>query len=163
MEVGNQIYNFCKELWPINRSITGDGVRETLKKIKEILPQLSIHEVPTGTDVFDWKIPKEWVIRDAWIKTPDGKKICDFKTNNLYLVGYSTPIHKRLTLSELKKNLHSLPEMPDAIPYVTSYYEERWGFCISENEKKNLVEGEYEVFIDSDLLDGFLTYGELLI
>ncbi len=163
MEVGNQIYNFCKELWPINRSITGDGVRKTLKKIKEILPQLSIHEVPTGTDVFDWKIPKEWVIRDAWIKTPDGKKICDFKTNNLYLVGYSTPIHKRLTLSELKKNLHSLPEMPDAIPYVTSYYEERWGFCISENEKKNLVEGEYEVFIDSDLIDGFLTYGELLI
>ncbi len=163
MEIGNHIYSLCEDLWPINRSITGDGVRTTLKKIKEILPQLTIHETPTGTNVFDWKIPKEWVIRDAWIKTPDGKKICDFKINNLHLVGYSIAVHKTLSLSELEKNLHSLPDMPSAIPYVTSYYEERWGFCISEDERKNLVEGEYEVFIDSDLIDGFLTYGELLI
>jgi aminopeptidase-like protein len=160
---GFEIHGLAQRLWGINRSITGDGVRKTLSILKEFLPDLSVVEVPTGTSVFDWTIPKEWRVNDAYIISPSGKKICSFKENNLHLVGYSTPIHAKLTLSELQNNLYSLPEQPTAIPYITSYYKERWGFCLSQQQRDSLEAGEYEVFIDSDLFDGSLSYGELLI
>jgi aminopeptidase-like protein len=158
-----QIYNLAKKLWPINRSITGDGVRETLSIIQKEVPELKIFEIPSGTNVFDWTIPKEWRVRDAYIVTPSGKKICQFKKNNLHLIGYSSPINLKLSLSQLQDHLYSLPDQPSAIPYITSYYEERWGFCIAHEERKNLQEGEYKVYIDSELFDGSLTYGEILI
>ncbi len=161
--IGEEIHNFAKELWPLNRSITGSGVRETLKQTQKILPNLKIHEVASGTQVFDWVVPKEWEVKEAWIKKPNGKKICDFSTNNLHLVGYSKPIHQKISKNELDKHLFSSPEQPSAIPYVTSYYKERWGFCISEFERKKLEDGDYEVFINSSLFNGSLTYGELVI
>ena len=161
--IGKKIYNFAETLWPINRSLTGDGVRETLLEIKKHIPNLKVHEVNTGTKAFDWTVPKEWRINDAWIKTPDGRMICNFKENNLHLVGYSMPFHGKLTLEDLQKKLFSLPAQPDAIPYITSYYKEDWGFCIKDSERKRLKDGDYEVFIDSELFNGSLTYGELLI
>ncbi|KAB8028026.1 DUF4910 domain-containing protein [Fluviispira multicolorata] len=161
--IGTEIHKFACSLWHLNRSITGDGVRQTLSIIKEVLPDLSIVEVPTGTSVFDWTIPKEWKVNDAYIVTPSGTKICSFKENNLHLVGYSIPIHKKLSLNELQDNLYSLSDQPTAIPYITSYYKARWGFCISQQQRDSLLEGEYEVFIDSELFDGSLTYGELFI
>ena len=161
--IGNDIHALAKRLWAINRSITGDGVRETLSKIKEVIPELSICEAPSGTQVFDWTIPKEWRVRDAYIVTPSGKKICEFKKNNLHLVGYSTPISKKISLSELQDHLFSLPSQPNAIPYITSYYKERWGFCLTHEQRGRLEDGEYEAFIDSELFDGSLTYGEILI
>jgi aminopeptidase-like protein len=161
--LGAEIHKLAQRLWGINRSITGVGVRETLSILKEFLPSLTINEVPTGTSVFDWTIPKEWKVNDAYIITPSGNKICSFKENNLHLVGYSTPIHTKLSLSELQNNLYSLPDQPIAIPYITSYYKERWGFCLTQQQRDSLEDGEYEVFIDSELFDGSLTYGELLI
>ena len=135
-KVGTYIYQLCEDLWPITRSITGAGVRETLNIIKRHLPDLIIHEVPTGTTCFDWVIPKEWNINDAYVIDPNGNKIVDFKDSNLHVVGYSTPINQTLSLNELQKHLHSLPEQPDAIPYVTSYYQERWGFCLTDSQRK---------------------------
>ena len=161
--IGKKIHDLCFRLFKINRSITGDGVRQTLTILQEFMPELSISEVPTGTTVFDWTIPKEWKVNDAYIMTPGGKKICSFKDNNLHLVGYSTPIHAKLNLSELQNNLYSLPDQPTAIPYVTSYYKEHWGFCLSQQQRDSLEEGAYEVFIDSKLFDGSLSYGELFI
>lgn len=161
--IGNQIHDLAKKLWPINRSITGEGVRETLSIIGEEISGLKLIEVPSGTNVFDWTVPKEWRVRDAYIVSPSGKKICDFKKNNLHLVGYSTPIRMKISLSQLQEHLYSLPSQPNAIPYITSYYKERWGFCLAHEERQNLEEGEYEVFIDSELFDGSLTYGEVLI
>ncbi len=161
--LGDNIYNLCKTLWPITRSITGDGVRETLNIIRKNIPDLTIHEIPTGTGCFDWIVPKEWNIKDAYIIDPDGKKIVDFKENNLHIVGYSIPVDQIMSLQELQQCLHSLPDQPEAIPYVTSYYKERWGFCLSENQRKKLVEGDYKVYINSELSDGSLTYGELII
>ena len=161
--IGNEIYNFARELWPLNRSLTGDGVRETLKKIKYHLPNLNIHSIPSGTQVFDWTIPKEWVVRSAYIISPSGEKICDFSKNNLHLVGYSVPYTGNLKLSDLKKKLYTLPEQPNAIPYVTSYYEEKWGFCISHNDFEALEDGDYNIKIDTELIDGELNYGELIL
>ncbi len=161
--IGKQIHEFATELWPINRSLTGAGVRETLKKIQAHLPDLKIHSVASGSQVFDWSVPKEWHVNEAYIITPDGKRICDFQTNNLHLVGYSTPFDDTLSLDELQEHLYSLPEQPDAIPYITSYYKERWGFCISHNERAQLEQGDYRVVIDSRLFDGQLNYGELII
>ena len=161
--IGNEIHNFARELWPLNRSLTGEGVRETLKKIKEHLPNLKIHSIPSGTQVFDWTIPKEWKVNSAYIISPSGKRICDFSKNNLHLVGYSVPHAGSLDLTDLKKKLFTLPEQPDAIPYVTSYYEKEWGFCISYNDFKSLEKGEYKVKIDTELFDGELNYGELII
>jgi aminopeptidase-like protein len=163
MTIGRQIHQLATRLWGINRSITGEGVRETLRILGEIIPGLGIHEIPSGTEVFDWVVPKEWKIRDAYIIDPAGRKICDFKSNNLHVVGYSTPVKAKMSLGELEAHLYSLPDQPTAIPYVTSYYKERWGFCIAQSERNTLVDGEYEVFIDSELFDGALTYGELLI
>ncbi len=161
--IGNEIYNFARELWPLNRSLTGEGVRETLKKIRVHLPNLKIHSIPSGTQVFDWTIPKEWKVNSAYIISPSGKKICDFSKNNLHLVGYSIPHTGNLNLTDLKKKLYTLPEQPDAIPYVTSYYQKEWGFCISYNDFKSLEKGEYQVKIDTELFDGELNYGELII
>jgi len=158
----NLIYNLIKKLFPICRSITGDGVRETLKIIQEHIP-IKIHEVPTGTKVFDWEVPKEWNIRNAYVKDSKGNKIVDFKKCNLHVVGYSVPIRKKMSLSELKPHLFTLPDKPDSIPYVTSYYKENWGFCLPHSVFKLLKEDTYEVVIDSDLKNGHLTYGELYI
>jgi len=161
-EVGRDLYGFAAELYPICRSITGDGIRRTLSMISERTP-LQIHEVPSGTKVFDWIVPKEWNIRDAYIVRPDGKRIAEFQKCNLHVLNYSTPIHKRMPLSELRPHLFTIPENPDWIPYRTSYYKEDWGFCLSHNEMLGLKDGEYEVRIDSTLKDGSLTYGECLI
>lgn len=159
---GKEIYRLIERLFPVCRSITGEGVRQTLGIINEHI-SLNIHEIPSGTKVFDWEVPQEWNIRDAFIVDPNGKKIVDFKKNNLHIWGYSTPVHKTVGLTELQEHLYSLPEQPEAIPYVTSYYQERWGFCIAHKERENLKEGRYTVFIDSELKNGSLTYGELII
>ena len=161
--IGEKMHELMKELFPLPRSITGNGVRDTLKIIKRELPDLIVREVPTGTKVFDWEVPKEWNCYDAYIVTPDGQKICDFKKNNLHLIGYSVAIDRDITLSELRGHLLTLPEQPDAIPYSTSYYKDRWGFCITYNQYKRLEEGNYKVYIDSSHADGFLTYAELKI
>jgi aminopeptidase-like protein len=158
---GKEIHDLAKRLWPINRSLTGDGVRETLQILREVcVPDMQVHEIPSGTQVYDWTVPKEWRVREAYIVGPDGKKICDFKKNNLHLLGYSIPIKQKMDLEALDSHLYSLPEQPDAVPYVTSYYKERWGFCLSDKERSSLKPGLYRVHIDSDLFKGSLTYGE---
>ena len=161
--IGDEIHNFARELWSINRSITGEGVRETLRKINNHLQNMTIHSVSSGKKVFDWEIPKEWHVNEAHIITPNGEKICDFSKNNLHLLGYSIPFEGKLLLKELKKHLYSLPEQPNAIPYITSYYKKEWGFCISQNDLNSLKDGEYKVKVDSKLFKGKLNYGELII
>ncbi|MEE4195731.1 MAG: DUF4910 domain-containing protein [Anaerolineae bacterium] len=161
--LGQQMHALAARLFPICRSITGSGFRESLNILKEHLPGLVIHEVPTGTKCFDWTVPKEWNIRDAYLIDPNGEKRCDFQQHNLHVMGYSTPVDEVVTLDELQKHLYSLPDQPNAIPYITSYYKERWGFCITEEERQTLPEGEYHVVIDSQLEDGHLTYGELVL
>ena len=163
LAIGYEIHEFAKELWPINRSITGKGVRETLKLIKGHLPQLKINSVPSGTNVFDWTVPKEWSVKEAYIITPSGEKICNFSKNNLHLVGYSIPFEGEISFDELKKYLYTLPDQPKAIPYITSYYKERWGFCLSQEQFDTLENGSYKIVIKSTLFDGELNYGELLI
>ncbi len=160
---GNRMYNLAKELFPLCRSITGDGTRATLQRIQQEIPQMCIHEVPSGSKVFDWTIPKEWRIEEAYIEDSYGNIIVDFKNNNLHVVGYSTPIDEWLPLRELDKHLYSLPDHPDWIPYVTSYYKEHWGFCMPHNHRLSLKEGQYHVVIRSELFKGSLSYGELLI
>ena len=159
---GKEMNNLIEKLYPICRSITGNGVRETLEIIQKIIP-LEIHEIPSNTQVYDWKVPKEWNIRDAYVKDSSGKKIIDFQKSNLHVLNYSTPINTKLPLSKLKNHLFTLPDFPDEIPYLTSYYKENWGFCLSHNQFSQLDEGMYEVFIDSTLEDGSLTYGEILL
>lgn len=161
--LGGEMHELCRELFPICRSITGDGFRQSLAILQKHVPDMRAIEVPTGTKCFDWEVPKEWNIKDAYIITPTGDKICDFKKSNLHVVGYSLPINKVITLDELQEHLYSLPEQPDAIPYITSYYKERWGFCITQKERDQLTPGEYQVFIDSELKNGALIYGELII
>lgn len=163
MDIVQEIYSLCVELFPICRSITGNGVRKTLKILQNYMPDLNIIEVPSGTQAFDWTVPKEWNINDAYIIDPQGNKIVDFQVSNLHVVGYSTPISTTLSLEALQTHLHSLPDQPDAIPYITSYYQERWGFCLSHRQRAQLIPGQYRVFIDSSLTQGHLTYGELII
>jgi len=160
--VGEEIFRLIGELYPICRSITGDGFRKTLGILRQHMP-LETHEVPSGTRVFDWTVPKEWNIRDAYVINPRGRKIIDFHESNLHVVSYSIPVKKTVSLAELKGHLHTLPGHPDWVPYRTSYYREDWGFCLSHNDFLGLEEGNYEVVIDSTLEDGSLTYGELLI
>jgi len=159
-----EINKFLKRLFPITRSITGNGNRETLKILQEIIP-LTIKEYPIGEDVYDWKIPKEWNIQDAWIKNSKGEKVVDFQKSNLHVVSYSTPIHEKLTFDEFKHHLHYIEELPDAIPYRTTYYKENWGFCLSFNDFIKLFREDetYEVLIDSTLEEGCMPIGELLI
>lgn len=159
--IGQEMYNWAVDLFPINRSLSGNGVRETLHYIKNIIPELNILEVPSGTKCFDWTIPKEWNCDDGYIIDPDGNKICDFKINNLHIVGYSTPIDKDIEFEELIEHLYYIEEQPSAIPYITSYYTERWGFCLTFNEFKKLKRGRYKVRINSELKNGNLTYGEI--
>lgn len=159
---GNECYSLAQKLWPLCRSLTGPGVRQSLSILQEHIP-LKFHEVPSGTKCFDWEVPKEWTIREAWVKNGAGEKIVDFAKNNLHVVGYSTPVKKSMSLQELQNHLHSLPELPQAIPYITSYYQERWGFCLTHNQRSTLKEDTYEVYIDSDLKEGSLTYGEFFL
>ena len=160
---GTEMYNWAKELFPRNRSLTGDGVRDTLAFIKTHIPELQIHEIPSGTKAFDWVVPREWNIRDAYIENHDGCKVVDFNENNLHVVGYSLPVDKVVSRDELDGYLFSLPEQPTAIPYVTSYYKPTSGFCISHNKRQQLGSGPFRLYIDSDLKDGHMTYGEVLI
>ena len=156
---GKAMLDLIAELYPICRSITGNGVRETLRRIQKHIP-LDMHEVPSGTKVFDWTVPLEWNVSDAYIKNESGVREVDFKANNLHLMSYSVPLKKRMTLEELNPHLFSLPDHPEWIPYRTSYYSKNWGFCLPHNNRESLKNGEYEVVIDSTLLPGSLTYGE---
>jgi aminopeptidase-like protein len=158
-QLGLELYRLMSELYPICRSITGDGVRQTLQILQRYIP-LQLHEVPTGTQVFDWTVPKEWNVRDAYVKNARGEKVIDFQASNLHLLNYSTPIHERMPLARLQEHLFSLPEHPDWIPYRTSYYQEAWGFCLRDRDRQQLEDGEYEVYIDATLEPGHLTYGE---
>ena len=143
------MYDLAEELFPIPRSITGNGVRQTLSIIKRELPLLKIREIDSGTKVFDWDVPLEWNCNDAYIITPEGKKITHFLKNNLHLVGYSVPVNRTISLNELNDHLYSLPSKENAIPYVTSYYKKNWGFCITHKERELLKDGQYKVVIDS--------------
>ncbi|HET9986327.1 MAG TPA: DUF4910 domain-containing protein [Longimicrobiales bacterium] len=161
-DVGQAMYALVEELYPICRSITGDGFRETLRRLQRHIP-LELHEVPTGTPVFDWTVPREWNIRDAYIADRRGERVVDFRRSNLHVVSYSVPVRRAMSLEELRPHLHTLPEHPDWIPYRTAYYHEDWGFCLAHRDLERLAEGTYEVCIDSTLEPGHLTYGELRI
>jgi aminopeptidase-like protein len=150
------------DLFGLCRSLTGEGVLQTLQRLQERIP-LEIHEVPSGTDVFDWTVPREWNIRDAYVRDSSGTKVIDFQQSNLHVVGYSVPICETMSLEQLCPHLHTLPDYPDWIPYLTSYYNEDWGFCLTHSDFERLAEDTYEVVIDSSLADGVLRYGELCI
>ena len=160
-DIGEEIFAFVAEIYPICRSITGRGVRETLRAISAHI-KLEVHEVPTGTAVFDWVIPREWNIRDAYIRNERGEKVLDFAQSNLHVMSYSVPVQQRISLAQLKQHVHTLPDQPDLIPYRTSYYAEDWAFCMPHRLLESLRDETYEVFIDSSLTDGYLTYGEYL-
>ncbi len=162
-ELGCDMHELAQLLFPICRSLTGDGVRKTFSILKSQLPSLTTFEVPSGTQAFDWKIPEEWNIREAFIIDPVGKRIVDFKESNLHVLGYSEPVDTAVDLDVLQKHLYSLPDQPTAIPYVTSYYQKRWGFCLTHQQREELAEGVYKVKIDSELKPGSMTYGEYLI
>ena len=160
--VGEQLAAWIAELYPICRSITGDGVRETLRRLQRLAP-MTLHEVPSGTDVFDWTVPREWNIRDAYIKNARGERVVDFQRSSLHVVSYSVPVRARMSLDTLRPHLFTLPDQPDWIPYRTSYYAETWGFCLSHRQLEALEPGEYDVCVDSSLEPGSLTYGEVCL
>lgn len=157
------MYALAGRLFPICRSITGEGFRKSLNILCEEVPDIKVYEVPSGTPVFDWVVPKEWNIRGGGIYRCNGEKVIDFEDSNLHIIGYSTPIHDIVSREKLLEHIHTQPDQPDLIPYITSYYKERWGFCMSENQKKTLTDEKYRVEIDSSFKDGSLTYGDLLI
>jgi aminopeptidase-like protein len=168
MKTGQEIYALAEKLFPICRSITGNGVRETFKILKAKCPELAIFEIPSGTKVFDWVVPKEWNIKDAYIKDFRGEKILDFNKSNLHIMGYSSPVREKMIMSKLLQYIYTEPKQPDVIPYITSYYKERFGFCMTENQKLQIINeydsnAEFEICIDSTLGDGYLTYGEIII
>lgn len=166
-EPGQRMYDLAARLFPICRSITGEGVRRTLEILGGVLAESGIelvtHEVPSGTPVFDWTVPKEWVIREAYIEDTSGRRVIDMAENNLHVMGYSMPVDRWVDLAELKEHIYTQPDQPDVIPYVTSYYKERYGFCMSETQKNALPEGRYHMYIDSELMDGSLTYAEVVL
>ena len=162
MSAGTEMMELIRELYPLCRSLSGDGVRETLRIVGRHLP-LECHEVPSGTQVFDWTVPREWNLRDAWIADADGNRLVDARESNLHVVSYSTPLRRRVSRAELHEHLHSLPDRPDWIPYRTSYYHEGWGFCVSEKQRRALDAESYEVCIDATLAPGHLTYAECLL
>jgi len=163
MTSGQEMHNLIARLYPLCRSLTGPGLRESLQVIKAKIP-VELHEVPTGTKVYDWIIPREWSIRDAWIKNADGVRLVDFQKLNLHVMGYSVPVRRRMSFAELKEHLFTVPGRPDAVPYRTSYYKSNWGFCLSSAQLVQFNDGEeYDVCIDSSLKDGSLTYGELYL
>ncbi|MFI5664027.1 DUF4910 domain-containing protein [Streptomyces sp. NPDC051684] len=159
---GEQMHELVERMYPLCRSITGDGVRATLAIVGEYIP-LDVHEVPTGTQVLDWTVPQEWNIRDAYIADASGKRVVDFAASSLHVLGYSVPVSATMPLSELRSHLHTLPEQPDLVPYRTSYYKPDWGFCLAQNTLDALPDGEYEVCVDSTLEDGHLTYAEHVV
>jgi aminopeptidase-like protein len=159
---GAEMYRLIESLYPICRSLTGDGERQTLSILREVI-DLTVHDVPSGTALFDWTVPREWNIRDAYIKDSSGRKVVDFGASNLHVMGYSVPVRRRMSLAALKPHLFTLPEHPDWIPYRTSYYREDWGFCLSHRQLLEMKEGEYEVCIDSSLKDGSMNYGECFV
>lgn len=160
---GSEMYSWAQDLFPICRSLTGEGVRDTLSYLKKLLPDLDVHEIKSGDNVLDWQVPQEWNIKDAYIKNEKGEKIIDFHQNNLHVVSYSEPIDTTLQLNDLQRNLHSLPAQPDAIPYITSYYSRNWGFCLTQEQRNSLKDEKYHVFIDSELKNGVLNYADLVI
>jgi aminopeptidase-like protein len=162
-KIGPKMHGWGSALFPLNRSLTGHGIRETLRYLKDLLPALEIQSIASGSSVFDWTVPEEWTIRSAYIEDEVGQKIVDFAANNLHVVGYSEPVDQWLDLEVLDEHLYSLPDQPNAIPYVTSYYQRRWGFCLSHNKREQLKPGRYRAVIDSELKPGVLNYGELLI
>ena len=162
-DAGQFMYELAGRLFPICRSITGNGFRQSLEMIREIVPEIQVFEVPSGTAVYDWTVPKEWNIRGGWIRRLSGETIVAFKDCNLHVMGYSVPVHQIISREELLGHIYTQPEQPEWIPYVTSYYKERWGFCMSERQKQALIDAEYEICIDSTLEDGSLTYGELVL
>ena len=159
LKIQNELFSLMKILFPICRSITGNGLRKTLKILKKQV-DLKIIEIPTGSKVFDWKIPYEWNIADAYVKSLKGERIIDFKKSNIHVLNYSIPINKRVSREELKRHLHTLADKPNSIPYVTSYYKKNWGFCIAHNQLELINDDYYDVKIDARLEPGFLTYGE---
>jgi aminopeptidase-like protein len=161
-ELGRTLHACVADLYPLCRSLTGDGVRETLRHLQRIIP-LTVHEVPTGTQVFDWTVPNEWNIKDAWVANARGERVIDFRRSNLHIVSYSVPVRRRMSLAELRPHLFTLPDRPDWIPYRASFYAETWGFCLSQRQLDALDEGEYDVCIDTSLEAGALSYGEYYV
>jgi aminopeptidase-like protein len=161
--VGRQMYDWARTLFPICRSITGEGTRRTLRFLAEQIPGLALHEVPSGTQAFDWTVPEEWNIRGAWVADESGRRIIDFRENNLHVLGYSEPVNVYLSLEQLQEHLYSLPDQPDAIPYVTSYYKRRWGFCLRHADRMTLAPGTYHAVVESTLAPGSLSYADLVL
>jgi aminopeptidase-like protein len=160
---GQPLFDLAKRLWPLNRSISGQGLRSTLEVFRELLPALRIVEVPSGKQVFDWEVPEEWSVTRAWLEGPDGRRVVDFEDDNLHIVGYSEAVDRTLSLEELQPYLHSLPDQPDAIPYVTSYYARTWGFCLTEQQRRGLKPGAYRARIEARHFPGSITLGELIL
>ena len=160
---GVEMFRLAEKLWPLNRSLTGEGTRATLEIIRSELPKLEVRSVPSGFEAFDWQVPQEWAVEEAYVVDPEGQVLCEFEKNNLHLVGYSCPFEGYLSLQELQKHLYSLEAQPEAIPYVTSYYKDHWGFCLSHSQRLSLKEGLYYVKVKSKKFDGQLNYGELFI
>lgn len=161
-DIGGELHELVSRLYPICRSITGAGVRHTLAILSEHV-DIAVREVPSGTQVFDWTVPQEWTVRDAYIRSAGGRRVVDFARSSLHLVSYSAPVARRMPLSDLRSHIHTLPDQPDLIPYRTSYYSRDWGFCMAHRDYLALEEGEYDVLIDSTLADGTLTYGEVFL
>jgi aminopeptidase-like protein len=161
--LGTAMHELAAELFPITRSLAGPGYRATLDRLEDVCGPIERHRVATGEQLFDWDAPREWIVREAWIKGPDGEVVCSLAEHNLHLVSHSVGVHARMSLEELSAHLHSLPEQPDAIPYRTSYYREDWGFCLQHRRREALVAGEYEVLVDAELVDGFLELGEVTV
>jgi aminopeptidase-like protein len=162
-DLGEEMYALAAKLFPLCRSITGDGVRQTVAILRKVVPELEVHEVPTGTRCFDWVIPDEWNIEDAYIARMDGTRLVDFRKSNLHVVGYSVPVDAVVSRDELDQHLHSRADLPDAVPYVTSYFKRTWGFCVSDRQRRQLTDPQYRVVVKSTLRPGSLTYADVLI